>query len=292
MHSTETGAQATARQTRTERAEQTARRGLRRGATGSLLALGLAGVLAGCAGQTATQPVATSGKPDGIYQASGNEPSWHMTLAQNMLTLETPDGPRMAGPVLHAHAEGGNRIYEAKAMQVEITAKACSDSMSGQSYADTVRIVTQGRTLTGCGGASLAPTSLNGTRWVVTALDGHRLADGSKAPSDTDRTTDEPGLKAGAPDMAPTLDINDSGKISGSDGCNRYVGGLEFGKDGRVKASAQGGISTMMACPGRQDTIARQFSALTRAVTHWRTDGNALVLETGDKKTVRLRQVF
>ncbi|GAN68393.1 hypothetical protein AA0473_2059 [Acetobacter orleanensis NRIC 0473] len=257
-----------------------------------VLALGLVGLVAGCAGQDAGQPVAVSGKLDGVYQASGNEPFWHMTLAQNMLTLETPDKPRIAGPVLHAHAEGRDRLYEAQAMRVEVTAKACSDSTSGQNYADTVRIVTQGRTLTGCGGASLAPTSLNDTRWVVTALDGHRLADGNKAPSDTDRTTDQPGLKAGAPDMAPTLDINASGKVSGSDGCNRYVGGLEFGKNGHVKAAPQGGLSTLMACPGRRDALARQFSSLTRAATHWRMDGTALVLETEDKKTVRLRQVF
>ncbi|WP_077931080.1 META domain-containing protein [Acetobacter persici] len=274
------------------RAEQAGRAGRPQPLRAGLLALGFAGVLAGCAGEHATQPVAVSGKPDGIYQASGNEPSWNMTLAQKMLTLETPDGPRTAAPVLHAHAEGQDRIYETKSARVEITSKACSDSMSGQNYADTVQIVTQNRTLTGCGGAALAPNSLNGTRWVVTALDGQRLVDGSKAPSDTDRTTDQPGLKAGAPDMAPTLDINDSGKVSGSDGCNRYVGGLEFGKDGRVKAAPQGGVSTLMACPGRRDTLARQFSTLTRAATHWRMEGTTLVLETADKKTVRLRQVF
>lgn len=286
---TEANIQAGARQAQTK---QTGRAGMRRGAAGGVLALGLAGVLAGCTGQTATQPVATSGKPDNIYQASGNEPSWNMTLAQNMLTLETPDGPRMAGTVLHAHADGRTRTYETKDVQVEITAKACSDSMSGQTYAETVRIVTQGRTLNGCGGGPLAPTSLNGTRWVVTALDGHRLADGNKAPSDTNRTTDEPGLNASASDMPPTLDINDSGKVSGSDGCNRYVGGMEFGKNGRVKTAPQGGLSTMMACPGRRDALAHQFFTLTRAVTHWRTDGAALVLETDDKKTVQLRQVF
>lgn len=274
------------------RAEQAGQRGRQLPTCASMLVLGLAGVLAGCAGQTASHPVAVSGKADGIYQASGNEPSWNMTLTRNMLTLETPDGPRTAAPVLHAHAEGPDRTYETKSVRVEITSKACSDSMSGQNYADTVRIITQGRTLSGCGGAALAPTSLNGTRWVVTALDGRRLADGSKAPSDTDRTTDQPGLKAGAPDMAPTLDINDSGKVSGSDGCNRYVGGLEFGKDGRVKAAPQGGVSTLMACPGRRDTLARQFSTLTRAATHWRMEGTTLVLETADKKTVQLRQVF
>lgn len=257
-----------------------------------VLTLGLTLGLTGCAEQTAGKPVVVSGKPDGVYQASGNEPSWHMTLTQNVLTLETPDKPRRAEPVRHAHAEGQSRTYETQDMQVSVTAKACPDSMSGQTYADTVQIVTQGRTLTGCGGAALAPTSLNGTRWVVTELDGHRLADGNRPPSDTDRTTDQPGQQAGTRDMAPTLDINDSGKVSGSDGCNRYVGGLEFGRDGRVKAAPQGGMSTLMACPGRTDTLARQFSALSRATIQWRMDGTALVLETADKKTVRLRQVF
>lgn len=259
--------------------------------TGLGLALGLACLLAGCA-QHGEPPVAICGKPDGIYQASGNEPFWTMTLAQNMLTLETPDGPHRAEPVLHAHAEHQNRTYETRTMRVNVTARACSDSMTGQSYADTVRIVTQGRTLTGCGGAPLALTSLNDTRWVVTEMDGHRLADGRKPPSETDRTTDLPGVRPGASDMAPTLDINDSGKVSGSDGCNRYVGGMEFGRNGRVRAAVPGGLSSLMACPGRGDELARQFSSLTNAVTHWRMDGTTLVLETADRKTIRLRQVF
>lgn len=112
----------------------------------------------------------------------------------------------------------------------------------------------------------------------VTAMDGRNLAD----DADSD-------LKIVLPDKPPTLDINQSGNVSGFDGCNGYVGGMEFGSNGYVKADLRGGIATLMACLGKRGALSNQFSGLTRTVTHWRTEGNSLILETSDKKIVRLK---
>ncbi|WP_237913332.1 META domain-containing protein [Acetobacter senegalensis] len=264
----------------------------------SISAMGLAGAalctsgfLAGCASQDA-KPVASSHAASSVYQASGNEPSWHLTLAQNTLTLQQPGSPELVRAVTHAHTDSGERIYEAQDLKAVMTPAACTDSMSNQRFMEKVRVTVQGHTLQGCGGDAEGPATLNDTRWVVTALNGKPIAAGSHAPTEADRTTDQPGHENTPPVVAPTLDVNATGKVSGSDGCNRYVGGLTFGPKGTVQAAKAGGISTMMACFGSGGTISRSFNDLKGAVTHWHVDGNTLVLETSDNRTIHLRQVF
>ncbi|GCD57890.1 hypothetical protein NBRC3280_0372 [Acetobacter pasteurianus NBRC 3280] len=263
-----------------------------------LFALCAAGAaLAGCAEpRTPTTPegketpVAATG-PKGVYEARGNEPFWNMTLADGALSVETPDGPRMARVIRHAYSENGTRYYEASDVKAALTASACTDSMTGQVFTDTVTLTSANKTLHGCGGVLVPPNSLNDTRWVVTAMDGRRLRGGNFVPDTDDSATDENPNPA-ADMFAPTLDINDTGKISGSDGCNRYVGGLVFGPKGSVQSMPAGGISTLMACPGKQNDIANTFRPLLNSVTGWTTDGTHLVLQTSGGKTIRLRQVF
>ncbi|KAA8384359.1 META domain-containing protein [Acetobacter sp. DmW_136] len=263
-----------------------------------LFALCAAGaVLAGCADPRTTTtpegkeaPVAATGPKD-VYEARGNAPFWNMTLADGALSVETPDGPRMARVIRHAYSEGGTRYYEASDIKAALTASACTDNMTGQVFTDTVTLTTATKTLRGCGGALVPPTSLNNTRWVVTAMDGRKLRSGNFVPDTDDSATDENPNPA-ADMFAPTLDINDTGKISGSDGCNRYVGGLVFGPKGSVKATPVGSMSTRMACLGKQNDIANTFSPLLNSVTGWTTDGTHLVLQTSGGKTIRLRQVF
>lgn len=254
-------------------------------------ALCASGFLVGCATQEA-KPVASSHAAGAVYQASGNEPFWHLTLAQNTLTLQQPGSPELVRAVTHAHTDSGERIYEAQDLKAVMTPGTCTDSMSNQRFTEKVRVTLQGRTLQGCGGDSQGPASLNDTRWVVTTLNGKPLAASNHAPTEADRTTDQPNHDHEPPLVAPTLDVNATGKISGSDGCNRYVGGLTFGPKGRVEASKAGGISTMMACMGPGGALSRSFNDLKQAVTRWHVDGTTLVLETADNRTIRLRQVF
>ncbi|WP_086613619.1 META domain-containing protein [Acetobacter indonesiensis] len=254
--------------------------------------LSLSATLAGCAMTQEGRPVAASHAAGSVYQASGNEPFWHLTLAQNTLTLEQPGKAKLVRAVTHAQGLSGQRIYDAQDLKVIVEPKSCSDSMSGRTFAESVSVTAQGQTMQGCGGDAQGLSSLNDTRWVAIALNGQNLADGHRAPTDKDRTTDQPAHDSSGPMMAPTLDINATGKVSGSDGCNRYVGGLVFGTKGDVKPTKEGGLSTLMACPGVHDDMANKFKNLKQAVTHWHMDGTTLVLETDDKRTIRLRQVF
>jgi heat shock protein HslJ len=44
--------------------------------------------------------------------------------------------------------------------------------MSGQAYSDQVRVTVDGRTYAGCGGDPVAPSSLAGSQWRVTSVNG------------------------------------------------------------------------------------------------------------------------
>lgn len=111
-----------------------------------------------------------------------------------------------------------------------------------------------------------APQRLEGTQWNVVALDGEAV------------TAQPP----------PTLAIDAQGRVSGSDGCNRFSGGLSFDASGSAQADGHG-ISTKMACIGERDALSRRYNALRGGVTNWRVEQGTLVLSTRDGRTIRLR---
>ncbi|MFT8418140.1 MAG: META domain-containing protein [Acetobacter sp.] len=246
-------------------------------------------LMAGCAAQT--HPIAITGTDNSVYEARGNEPFWNLSMAAGTLALSTPDGPRLTRTISQAYTRGNTRHYEAPDLAVVLTPTPCQDSMSGQMFTQKVRITTTTRTLNGCGGGLVPPTRLNATRWVATELDGHTLRNGAVLPDAHDSATDENPNPA-ANMFTPTLDINESGKVSGTDGCNRYAGGLVFGDKGRVSAAPQMGISTLMACPGGHERVSTLFSGLLHTARSWRIEEGSLVLQTQDGKTMRLRQTF
>lgn len=255
----------------------------------SLLASCALTLAAGCA--TQPQPLNTPGTDNGVYEARGNEPFWNFSMAAGTLALSTPDGPRLTRMITRTYTRGDTRHYEAPNLAVTISPTPCQDSMSGQMFTQSVRITTKEQTLNGCGGNIVPPTQLNATRWVATQLDGHKLHNGNVLPDAHDSATDENPDPA-ADMFTPTLDINDSGKVSGSDGCNRYAGGLVFGHDGKVSQSPQAGMSTLMACPGAHGRVSALFLDLLHTVQSWNMEDGTLVLHTQDGKTMRLRQTF
>ncbi|MFT9089383.1 MAG: META domain-containing protein [Acetobacter okinawensis] len=253
----------------------------------SFMAPGALLFVAGCA----TQTLPINPADNTVYEARGNEPFWNLSMAAGTLVLSTPDGPRLTRTITRAYARAHTRYYEAQDLNVAMTTTHCQDSMSGQMFTQTVRATTGGRTLHGCGGALVAPTRLNATRWVATELDGHKLKNGILPADAHDSATDENPNPA-ADMFTPTLDINESGKVSGSDGCNRYTGGLVFGAHGRVETAPQVGISTLMACPGAHASTSTTFLSLLHNAHTWTIEDSSLVLHTPDGRTMRLRQTF
>ncbi|MGD9945888.1 MAG: META domain-containing protein [Burkholderiaceae bacterium] len=227
--------------------------------------LALGSLLAACAVPSPQQAPA----PAEPYRASGNEPFWRIVIDGGRLLLDRPDEPQRAAAVSPPRATANGRSYEAPGMRVEIAAGRCQDSMSGALYGDRVTVTVDGRQLSGCGGRRLPPERLEDTQWSVIELDGQPV---SLQPP-------------------PTLSIDAQGRASGSDGCNRFVGGLSFAPAGAVEASGHG-ISTKRACAGERDQLSRRYNNLRAGVSSWRFDADALLLRTADGRTILLKQTF
>jgi heat shock protein HslJ len=102
----------------------------------------------------------------------------------------------------------------------------------------------------GCGTMANAAESapLDGTAWVLTGLPGHTLV----------------------PDSSVTLQFAD-GRLSGSDGCNRYSG--SYSVENSALAVAPNLVSTQMACVPDLDAQARAYIAALTGAKSFRVDG-------------------
>lgn len=100
--------------------------------------------------------------------------------------------------------------------------------------------------------------------WVAERIQGHKLK--GKAQS--------------------TLDIAEDGKISGSGGCNRYMGAMVI--DGQnIKVQPVGG--TMMACPPPMMQQDDRFHAALRLVTSWKiSKGRLVLIDAKQREVLRL----
>lgn len=102
--------------------------------------------------------------------------------------------------------------------------------------------------------------------WVVERIQGHKLK--GKVQS--------------------TLDIADDGKISGTGGCNRYMGNLVI-NDEKITVQPVGG--TMMACPPPMMQQDDKFHAALRLVTSWKIKKDKLVLiDAKNREVLRLNR--
>lgn len=107
--------------------------------------------------------------------------------------------------------------------------------------------------------------SLEGSAWLLESIPGQRAV---LAP-------------------APTLRL-EAGRISGSDGCNRYSAPVQVkGSSFRV---SQPGPSTLMSCPPRQMRQAESFRAALGSARRYRLrNGRLELLATGDRPVARFR---
>ncbi len=108
-----------------------------------LRAIVLALLLAGCATVPEAEPES--------YRALGTEPFWSITIENGRMTYSTPDGGfSIRAP--RGQELGDGRLWETRRITLQSSNQECSDGMSDNRYAQTVRAVVDGRTLEGCGG--------------------------------------------------------------------------------------------------------------------------------------------
>ena len=102
---------------------------------------------------------------------------------------------------------------------------------------------------------------LDGTAWVLVGLAG----------------TTVPG--------SPTVTLQfEGGRLSGTDGCNRYGGGYSAAGSGFEVSPEL--VSTQMACPPEVETMARAFLAVLTGAKRYRVQGARLALLSADGTTL------
>lgn len=119
--------------------------------------------------------------------------------------------------------------------------------------------------LAGLSASHAAQTGIYGN-WIAERIQGHQVS--SK--------------------FQTTLDIAEDGKISGSGGCNRYMGGMEI-KEYTIKVLPAG--STMMACPPLMMKQDSQFHKALAMVTSWQIKKDKLILiDAKNREVLRLKR--
>lgn len=226
-------------------------------------------LLGACASPTAAPSGASADLETRPYTARGNEPFWRLDVTASGVTLATPertlasDGPAVTAPTpIVPGWRGFSARIGGEALMAEITPTVCQDSMSGQTYPDTVTVRFQEATLTGCGGD---PMDLLVGSWRLEAIG------------------DAPAL-TGA--NAATLVIGEDGRLSGSTGCNRMFGQLSVTGEG-IAIAGMG--MTRMACldPGLMAQEQRVTQGLSGAQGFSIDDEGRLLLPTADQATLR-----
>ena len=118
-------------------------------------------------------PPLTPNPPGSVYHAVGTEPFWDLTIDERqMVFTDRGNNMQVMQPTPRVIVGIAGEIYQTPRLGVNIVHRQCSDGMSARVYPDTVQVDVDGRRYNGCGGGAVAPTSLAGTNWRVTAVNG------------------------------------------------------------------------------------------------------------------------
>ena len=202
-------------------------------------------------------------RPEQPFRARGNEPGWHVDIAEGRLVLVTDYGAeRREAPLPPGDFEPGAVVYAVADWDavIRIEDTLCRDTMTGMPYPATVTVDLAERTLRGCGGE--AQDLLIGPVWVVEAIGGAGVVDASRA----------------------TLDFRPDGRLAGRASCNRYTASYQLTGEGLTLAP---GATTRMACAAALMDQEQRFLAALDEVARFDVDATgALLLLAADGRVL------
>ncbi|MFU8777300.1 MAG: META domain-containing protein [Roseovarius sp.] len=159
------------------------------------------------------------------YRAGGNEPGWSVILSNGTAEI-TADYGAISHSLQRPEVQvlPGSYVFDMPEIAAQLTIREgiCRDDATGMPHPDAALLQMDGREFRGCGGAP--EDLLKGPAWQVTALGDAPLIEPERL----------------------TLNFITPGRVAGSTGCNRLVGGYTLTGEG-LQFGAIG--STMMACP-------------------------------------------
>ena len=221
--------------------------------------------LAACTPVADTPPQGPGDQP-AAYMALGTEPGWTLEITPSRLNYDGDYGEtKIMVPNPGAKPSSNGRTYSTDRLSVVIEKAKCSDGMSDRLYSDTVRVVADGKSVQGCGGAVLPPDTLAGSNWTFVSIGGRPVA--------SDR---------------PTSLQFDRDRLSGSAGCNRFSGRYAATEDTLTAGPL---MATEMACPGMEAEQAF-FKLMATPVRLTFADDGTLILTGNEGRTAVLRRVI
>lgn len=182
------------------------------------------------------------------FEATGNEPFWHVRLMHQQLELNRPDDngePKKVALETTVSNQNGRefrgKLY-GEPLTLKVNRQLCEDTMSGAQFPAQVRLELNGEVLEGCGGD---PERLfRGVEWVVEDLAGAGIIDSSRM----------------------TVEFFDESRLAGRASCNRYGGQYELTAEGMTFDYM---FSTKMACApalmNQEDRFLKLMSNVKRA---------------------------
>src|SRR5690554_315441 len=182
------------------------------------------------------------------FEATGNEPFWHVRLMHQQLELNRPDDtgePKKVALEITVSNQNGREFrgkLDGQPLTLKVNRQLCEDTMSGAQFPAQVRLELNGEVLEGCGGD---PERLfRGVEWVVEDLAGAGIIDSSRM----------------------TVEFFDENRLAGRASCNRYGGQYELTAEGMTFDYM---FSTKMACApalmNQEDRFLKLMSNVKRA---------------------------
>ena len=174
-----------------------------------------------------------------LYKAVGTEPGWSLTVRRARMDYAGDYGEVNIAEPTPPNFRAAHGTYRSGKLQVTISAGPCSDGMSDLIYRQTVRVTAEGRTVSGCGGGTIAPNTLAGTSWSVVSVNGRPVSGGGDYYVQfSDKT------------------------LSAKFGCNAMGGAYSVNGDHLSVGNLQ---QTLMGCPEPAATFESEASALLRS---------------------------
>ncbi|GGO55105.1 Heat shock protein HslJ [Roseovarius pacificus] len=194
------------------------------------------------------------------YRAGGNEPGWYVSIGKTEIDVVADYGElTRSAQRPDVQVMPGAYVFDMPDIRTRLTIedRMCHDDATGMPHPHRATLDLDERSLHGCGGdpASL----LTGREWRIEDVAGQGIIDASNI----------------------TILFDRNERVSGSTGCNRFMGGYELTGEG-LNLGQMG--ATMMACP---EALMKQEQRVLDALQQVRRfdidDTGALVLIGGSE---------
>ena len=201
---------------------------------------------------------------DVLYKAVGTEPGWTLTVRPARMDYSGDYGQANFAEPTPPDFNAKQGTYRSGKLTVKISAGPCSDGMSDTVYRQTVQVIADGRTVSGCGGGTIAANMLAGTNWTVIAVNGR---------------------------PTPALDnyyVRFSDKqVSAKFGCNAIGGDYRINGD---HLSVGNLVGTQMACPEPAMSFERDGATALRGNTRVEKAGQGILRLVSEAGTIDLKK--